>query len=172
MKKILIVGIITLLSIPMLAIWAFILWGSFWTTEYTSRSPDGLREIRVQSRACFADCVLRITAHQGGSDAILTQRADCSFQIGQVTWVDSTAVIHVPDGICGNFHLAYDFGARRQVDPKPFEEALRSDVSQTYAVTPQELFPCNGDVLRWMNYHEGCTQGYRALDEFRRRHPR
>jgi hypothetical protein len=162
------------IGIPVLAIAALSAWAYSWTTNFTSRSPDGAREIRVQTRVCFADCVLRITALEGQIEQIVTERADCWFEIGHVTWVGQVAMIHVPDGICTDFHQAYDFKARRQVNPAPYETALRDDVQLTYAATLQELEPCNGDVLKWMNPHEVCMiyQEHRALDEFRRRHPR
>ena len=161
------------IGIPALAIVALFAWAYHWTTTFTSRSPDGVREIRVQSRACFGDCVVRITAHEGQIEQIVAERADCWFEIGHVKWVGQVAMIHVPDGICTDFHLAYDFETRRQVDPKPYETALRDDVQRTYSVAPQELLPCEGDVLKWMNPHEPCmtNQEPRALNEFRRRHP-
>jgi hypothetical protein len=174
MRKILTIAIITAMALPMLVIVVFIVWGSFWTTDYTSRSPDGAQEISVQTRACFADCVLRIVAHQGWSSDVLIYGNDCTFHIAHTVWIGKIAVTHIPASGCAGFHFAYDFETRRQVDPQPYESALREDVQRVYAVTPQELRSCNGDVLKWMNYNEPCMylQGYRALEEFHRRHPR
>ena len=173
-RKILAIIAAIVIGIPLLMIAGLSAWAYHWTTTFSSESPDGLKEIHIQTRACFGDCVLRITAHEGKSEQIVTERADCRFQIGHVTWVGQVAMIHVPDGACADFHLAYDFETRRQVDAKPYESALRDDVQRTYSVTPQELLPCNGDVLKWMNTNEGCMayQEPRALSEFRRRHPR
>jgi hypothetical protein len=128
----------------------------------------------VQTRACFIDCILRITAHQGWSSEVLAQGNDCTFQIAHTTWIDKVAVLHIPASACAGFHLAYDFETSRQIDPKPYESALRDEVRRTYNVTSEELQSCNGDVLKWMNYNERCMylQGFRALNEFRRRHPR
>ncbi len=173
MGKILKIVIIAIMGLPMLVIALIMAWGSFWTTDYTSTSPDGAREISVQTRACFADCVLRVVAHQGWSSDVLMYGNDCTFEVAHTTWIGKIAVTHIPSSACAGFHFAYDFEARRQIDPRPYESSLREDVQRTYAVTPKELLSCNGDVLKWMNRHERCMnyEG-RALEEFRRRHPR
>lgn len=100
----------TILSvIPMLLVVAVAVWLYTWTTEYSSKSPDGSREVRVQTRACLADCVLRIHAISGLTRAEIARDNDCIFRDASTEWRNTIVEVHVKTTFCGRLTATYNF---------------------------------------------------------------
>jgi hypothetical protein len=140
-----------------------------WKTVYSSASPDRKASLRVEERACFADCALQIAVNRGWSSARIAQKTDCVVFFAHAAWSGSVVAVFVDGVYCGQIRAAYDFASNRVIDFKAAEPWLREAIIRDYGVTAEELKANSGDVFKWATYNNQCCN--RAVDDFRKRSP-
>lgn len=137
---------------------------------YTSKSPDGRSELRVEEFNCsFADCAIRTTLKHGSIRyASLGERGDCAFNFAHVAWTQSQVAVFVDGGWCGVIKSAFDFSEWRYLNFADAETWLRQSIIHSYSVTPEELAANGGDVFKWAAY-PGDGKPRRSVQEFQKR---
>jgi hypothetical protein len=135
---------------------------------YWSYSPDGKSAVRVDERACFGDCTVRITVEIGGKTKRIGTGSDCWVKFVHSAWSGSTVSVFVDGVVCGQLKVAYDAASGKLVDFGSTEAWLKKDLISTYSVTADELKMNDGDVFKWAIY-PGDGKFRRSMFDFDRR---
>jgi hypothetical protein len=139
-----------------------------WSTLYSSRSPDGRGELRVEVRNCWADCTLRAVVQQGWTTVELAVRHDCDPNFAHAAWKGSRVAVFVDGFWCGQIRATHDVTTGHAFAFDEAREWLGASIVKAYAVTPAELAANHGDAFQWAVY-PGDAKPRRSMEEFRRR---
>ncbi|GEM_PF-6145023 len=142
-----------------------------WGTVYQSLAPDAGGLLRVQEKACLADCALRLIVNDEAGEHQIFRKSDCVVEFAHANWTGSVVAAFVDGLYCKQIKVAYDVRAHRIVDFESAAPALRASIIENYKVTAQELQENGGDVFKWATY-PGDGNPHRAKNEFKARYGR
>jgi hypothetical protein len=140
------------------------------TVVYSSKSPDGKSEVRVETYGCFADCSVDVRVKHGWRSVVIASRKDCWFEFAHANWIGSRVAIFVDNRICGSIEAAFDTESNLKLEFAPLEDKLRRSIVESYAVSPAELKSFNGDVFSWARDDVSGVSS-RSRSEFKKRFP-
>ena len=141
-----------------------------WMSIYTSRSPDGKREVSVDVKKCLADCAVRVVLNEGWwTSTQFGSGDDCVVKFVHTVWVESSVGVYAYGMFCGPIKVAYDFNAKRAIPFTDVEKDMRSSIIADYGVTRKELAENGGDALKWASF-PGDGQVRRSIVVFRERY--
>lgn len=139
----------------------------FFTTVYSSRSPDGKAEVRVEERCGIADCSVRVVlSRDWPADEVIAWGNDCVITFAHAAWSGTQVAVYIDGSTCLQIRVAHDTATNRHVTFKDTEPWLKTAIIREYAVTPGELETNGIDGLRWL----GPSGNDRLRAEFRKRY--
>lgn len=141
-----------------------------WLPIYTSRSPDGKRDVSVEVRKCLADCAVRVVLHdRWWTSTQFGSGEDCNIAFAHTVWTGSKVGVYVDGRICAPIKVANDFDAKRDVPFSEIEEDMRRSIIADYGATQKELEEVGGDVFHWAS-NRGEDPVRRSIVLFRERY--
>lgn len=143
--------------------------GSKKSRIYTSRSPNGQAEVRIEESNCsFDNCAIRAILKYGPQSTVLWERGDGKLTFAHVAWSKDQVAVFIDGRYNTAIRSGYDFSRRQFINFAEAEPWFRQSITSSYSVTPEELAVNDGDVMKWAFYpREGNLR--RCVQEFQKR---